>query len=69
MVRIQSECRKIRSRKTPNTDTFHAVKDMQRFEKVQHKTLQVVYNNYMATYNDCLALEKKLNIHQWHLQF
>ena len=69
MVRIQSECRKIRSRKTPNTDTFHAVKDMQRFEKVQHKTLQVVYNNYMATYNDCLALEKKLNIHHWLLQF
>ena len=24
-IRIQSECRKIRTRKTPNTDTFHAV--------------------------------------------
>ena len=24
-LRIQSECGKIRSRKTPNTDTFHAV--------------------------------------------
>ena len=24
-LRIQSECRKIRTRKTPNTDTFHAV--------------------------------------------
>ena len=25
LVRIQSECGKIRTRKTPNTDTFHAV--------------------------------------------
>ena len=25
LVRIQSECRKVRARKTPNTDTFHAV--------------------------------------------
>ena len=25
-LRIQSECEKIRTRKTPNTDTFHAVK-------------------------------------------
>ena len=24
-IRIQSECGKIRTRKTPNTDTFHAV--------------------------------------------
>ena len=25
-LRIQSECRKMRIKKTPNTDTFHAVK-------------------------------------------
>ena len=25
LVRIQSECEKIRTRKTPNTDAFHAV--------------------------------------------
>ena len=25
LVRIQSECGKIRTRKTPNTDTFHAL--------------------------------------------
>ena len=25
LVRIQSECGKIRTKKTPNTDTFHAV--------------------------------------------
>ena len=27
-VRIQSECGEIRTRKTPNTDTFHAVHDI-----------------------------------------
>ena len=27
MVRIQSECGEIRTRKTPNTETFHAVND------------------------------------------
>ena len=37
--------------------------DMQRAEKVQYKSLQVVYNNYMATYDE---LQK---IHQRHLQF
>ena len=26
--------------------------DMQRVEKVQYKTLQVVHNNYMATYDE-----------------
>ena len=30
--RIQSECGKIRTRKTPNTDTFYAMK---RFKKIQ----------------------------------
>ena len=43
--------------------------DMQRVEKVQFKTLQVVYNNYMATYDELLALNNKLKIHQRHLQF
>ena len=42
---------------------------MQRVEKVQYKTLQVVYNNYVATYNELSALNKKLKIHQRHLQF
>ena len=32
---------------------------MQRVEKVQHKTLQVVYNNYMTTYDEFLALDNK----------
>ena len=26
VLRIQSECGKMRTRKTPNTDTFHAVR-------------------------------------------
>ena len=48
--------------------------DMQRVEynikqKLQYKTLQVVYNNYMATYDELLALDNKLKIHQRHLQF
>ena len=32
---------------------------MQRVEKVQYKTLQVVYNNYMITYDEFLALDNK----------
>ena len=32
---------------------------MQRVEKVQYKTLQVVYNNYMTTYDEFLALDSK----------
>ena len=42
---------------------------MQRVEKVQYKTLQVVYNSYMATYDELLGLDNKLKIHQRHLQF
>ena len=42
---------------------------MQRFLKKQYKTLRVVYNNCMATYDDLLALDNKLKIHQTHLQF
>ena len=42
---------------------------MQRVEKVQYKTLQAVFNNYMTTYDELLALDNKLKIHQRHLQF
>ena len=48
---------------------FCSKRDIQRVEKVQYKTLQVVYNNYMATYDELLALDNKLKIHQKHLQF
>lgn len=44
-------------------------KDMQRVGKVQYKTLQLVYNNYMARNDDVLALDGRSNIHQMHLQF
>ena len=37
---------------------------MRRAEKVQYETLEVVYNNYMATYDDLLALNNKLKTHQ-----
>ena len=33
---------------------FYSETDMQRTEKVQYKTLQVVHNNYMATYDELL---------------
>ena len=42
---------------------------MQRVEKVQYKTLQAVFNNYMTTYDELLALDNKLKIHQRHLHF
>ena len=48
---------------------FYSKADMQRVEKGQYKSLQVVYNNYMATYDELLALDNKLKIHQRHLQF
>ena len=47
---------------------FCSKTNMQRVEKVQYKSLQVVYNNYMATYDELLALDNKLKIHQRHLQ-
>ena len=34
----------------------------------KYKTLQVVYNNYMATYDNFLTLDNKLKTHQRHLQ-
>ena len=42
-------------------------KELKRHNK--YKTLQVVYNNYMATYDELLALDNKLKTHQRHLQF
>ena len=42
-------------------------KELKRYNK--YKTLQVVYNNYMATYDELLALDNKLKTHQRHLQF
>ena len=42
---------------------------MKRVEKVQYKSLQVVYNDCMDTYDELLALDNKLKIHQRHFQF
>ena len=36
---------------------------------MQYKSLQVVYNNYMTTYDELLTLDNKLKVHQRHLQF
>ena len=40
---------------------------MQRVEKIQYKNL--VYNNYMVTYDKPLAMDNKLKIHPRHLKF
>ena len=48
---------------------FCSKTDIQRIEKVQYETLQVVYNNYIATCDELLDLNNKLKIHQRHLQF
>lgn len=42
--------------------------DMQKVEKVHYKTLQIVWNNYMATFGDLLTLNNELKIHQKHLR-
>ena len=42
-------------------------KELKRYNK--YKTLQVVYNNHMATCDNLLALDNKLKAHQRHLQF
>ena len=48
---------------------FCSKTDMKRVEKLRYKTLQVVRNNYMATYDELLDFDNKLKIHQKHLQF
>ena len=49
--------------------TFCSKIDMQMVEKVEYKNLQVMNYNNMAAYDDLLVLDKKLKIHQRHLQF
>ena len=43
------------------------MQELKRYNK--YKTLQVMYNNYMAKYDDVLALDNKPKTHQRHLQF
>ena len=53
LVRIQSECGKIRTRITPNTDTFYAVYDGSFWYFSQH--FQIVKNNWSKFANDIKA--------------
>ena len=46
---------------------FYSEIDMQRVEKIQYKNL--VYNNYMVTYDKPLPMDNKLKIHPRHLKF
>ena len=48
---------------------FCSKTDVHRIKKVKYKTLQVVYDSYMATYDELLALDNKLKVHRRHLQF
>ena len=47
---------------------FYSKAHMETVEKVQCKSLQVVYNNFMVTNHDIIASDNKLKIHQRHLQ-
>ena len=38
-------------------------------QKIQFRTLQVVYNTYRKSYNELLILNRDILIHQEHLQF
>ena len=42
LVRIQSECGKIRTTITPNTDTFHAVPILNKIAKTAANTRQLI---------------------------
>ena len=62
-LRIQSECGKIRTRKTPNTDNFHAVKYIIVFSKTfiipkkQDKLMSKKDNKLLSqTYTDVYLL-------------
>ena len=47
-LRIQSECGKIRTKKTPNKDTFHAVADNCIIDKILGEYLFFASNIYMC---------------------
>ena len=36
---------------------------------VQYKTLQGIYNNYLAKYDELLTLDNKPKVNQRHLEF
>ena len=46
-LQIQSECGKIRTKKTPNTDTFHAVTG-KRFPRAYMGICQISVTNFLA---------------------
>ena len=56
-LRIQSECRKIRARITPNTDTFHAVSVMKLLREVT-RTLTSLYPS-LTKYTNRLMMATK----------
>ena len=55
-LRIQSECRKIRTRKTPYLDTFHTVKSLYNDVKNSHCILWIILCNRKLFLNETLTL-------------
>ena len=50
-LRIQSECRKIRTRKTPNTDTFYAVITLPLIRRLYHFNMRKKQNKSYSIFS------------------
>ena len=46
-----------------------AEKTINKICKINHRTLQVIYNEYNKSYEELLQLNNNLSIHQRHLQY
>ena len=57
-LRIDSECGKIRTRKTPNSDAFHAV-------IITHKSLLSASNLPYKFANTCLPIPLRFGLMRW----
>ena len=61
-IQSQSECGKIRTRETSNTDTFHAVRYINKF----HKTIKFISEHWR---NKIVFLDTKGRWHNWNWWF
>ena len=46
-----------------------AEKTINKISKINHRTLQVIYNEYNKSYEELLQLNNNVSIHQRHLQY
>ena len=56
-VRIQSECGKIRTRKSPNTDTFHGVISILKYR--DHLSIKLIWEN-VSLVNSLIIIESDI---------